>query len=133
MLFRSYHGYKFIINFLDDYSSYTYSELLKTKDAAFVAFKKFKALTEKKTGKKIKQFCIDQGGEFLNGEFKHFLNVEGILVHPSAPHMHQQNGRAERLNRTLIDKEHYTIWLAFLSLGGNLLTKQLSSSTTAHL
>ena len=48
-----------MINFLDDYSSYTYHELLKTKDAAFVAFKKFKALTEKKTGKKIKQFRIE--------------------------------------------------------------------------
>ena len=86
------------------YRLYAYHEILKTKDTAFVAFKKFKALTEKKTGKKIKQFHIDQGGEFLNGEFKHFLNVEGILVHPSAPHTHQQNGRAERLNRTLTDK-----------------------------
>ena len=74
---QSYHGYKFIINFLDDYSSYAYSELLKTKDTAFVAFKKFKAITEKKTGKKIKEFRIDRGGEFLNGEFKHFLNEIG--------------------------------------------------------
>ena len=67
-------------------------------------FKKFKAITEKKTSKKIKQFCIDRGGEFSNGKFKHFLNVEGISVHPSAPHTHQQNGRAECLNRTLMDK-----------------------------
>lgn len=38
---KSYHGYKYFISFIDDYSSFAWILLLKTKDQAFDAMKEF--------------------------------------------------------------------------------------------
>jgi transposase InsO family protein len=46
----------------------------------------------------------DRGGEFLSHEFIDWLKTKGIKHHLSAPHVHQQNGHAERLNNTLLEK-----------------------------
>ena len=52
----------------------------------------------------VKEFMTDAGGEYksidLQNKFKHL----GIISCTSVPHMHQQNGRAERLNLTLMEK-----------------------------
>ena len=44
----------------------------------------------------------DNGGEFISGEFKDVCNVEGIQGELIAPHNPQQNGVAERKNRTIV-------------------------------
>jgi hypothetical protein len=47
--------------------------------------------------------CIrsDRGTEFLNQELKSFCSSQGIEMDTSAPGTLQQNGMAERMNRTL--------------------------------
>ena len=47
---------------------------------------------------------FDGGTEFLNDTFKNMLRYNGILSETSVPDMHQQNGRAEHLNCTIMDK-----------------------------
>ena len=37
-------------------------------------------------------------------ELQSFLHEQGIVYETSTPHIHQQNGRAERLNWTLLEK-----------------------------
>jgi len=37
-------------------------------------------------------------------ELQSFLHEQGIVHETSTPHVHQQNGRAEWLNRTLLEK-----------------------------
>jgi len=46
----------------------------------------------------------DSGGEYKSKEFDEILKKEGIKVLQSVPHTPQQNGHAERFNRTLMDK-----------------------------
>ena len=46
----------------------------------------------------------DFGGEYKSKEFDLLLKNMGIKTRTSVPHMHQQNGHAERFNRTLMDK-----------------------------
>ena len=53
---------------------------------------------------KIKHFRSDRGGEFKSHEFDSFLKQKGIIRELSAPHIHQQNGHAERLNDTILEK-----------------------------
>ena len=46
----------------------------------------------------------DAGGEYTSTAFLIMMKEKGITVLQSVPHAHQQNGRAERLNRTLSDR-----------------------------
>ena len=52
----------------------------------------------------VKTFMTDAGGEYKSLDLSRKLKELGILSRTSVPHMHQQNGRAEHLNRTLIEK-----------------------------
>jgi transposase InsO family protein len=44
------------------------------------------------------------GGEFKSKGLRTFLKELGINILTSVPHMHQQNGRAERFIRTIVEK-----------------------------
>ena len=94
-------GYEYFVTFIDDYSRYGYIYLLHRKSETFEKFKEFKAEAEKQTGKSIKTLRSDRGGEYLLGEFRNYLSECGITSQLSAPGMPQQNGVAERRNRTL--------------------------------
>src|SRR5258705_13621001 len=52
----------------------------------------------------LKRSCLTLGGEYKSREFEKFLKENGIQSRNSVPNMHQQNGRAEHFNRTLMDK-----------------------------
>ena len=40
----------------------------------------------------------------MSHEFQTFLSSRGVTHQTSVPHMPQQNGRAERFNRTILEK-----------------------------
>ena len=50
----------------------------------------------------MKALRSDNGGEFISAEFKEFCSAEGIWRELIAPHNPQQNGVAERKNRTIV-------------------------------
>eukprot|EP00253_Pinus_taeda_P027289 PITA_27289 len=77
-------------------------KLEQKKDQTLTKFCEFKALVEKELGKKIKALRSDNGGEYVSQEFKDFCAAEGIKRELMAPHNAQQNGLAERKNRTIV-------------------------------
>ena len=77
--------------------------LHEKKDEVFSKFKEFKALIENHTEKKIKTFRSDNGGEFTSNEFKELCKDLGIKRELSTPYSPQQNGVAERKNRTIME------------------------------
>ena len=96
-------GFEYFVTFTDDYSRYGYIYLLRRKSECFEKFKAFKAEMEKRHGKYIKTLRSDRGGEYISREFINFLSEQGITSQLSAPGMPQQNGVAERRNRTLME------------------------------
>lgn len=60
-------------------------------------------LIQKSTGMAIKGMHSDQGTEFTNGKLRTYCQGEGIAQHFSTPHTPEQNGTAERTNRTVFD------------------------------
>ncbi|KAH9799312.1 hypothetical protein KPL71_000313 [Citrus sinensis] len=56
------------------------------------------------TGKKIKRLRTDNGLEYCSNEFDKFCKSKGIARHNIVRHTPQQNGLAERINRTLLEK-----------------------------
>ena len=60
-----------------------------------------KALVEKQSGKSIKCLRTNNGREYINHRFEDCCVIEGIRLQHSMPYCPQQNGVAERKNRTL--------------------------------
>ena len=58
---------------------------------------------EKQLGMPIKALRSDQGGEYLDKEFRSYLTNNGILSHLIVPGTPQKNGVAKRRNMTLFD------------------------------
>ena len=96
-------GYEYFITFIDDYSRYGYVYLMRRKSEAFEKFKEFRAEVENQLGKRIKAIRSNCGGEYLLGDFKDYLTQNGIVSQLTAPGTPQQNGVAERRNRTLLE------------------------------
>ncbi|KAH9762600.1 Integrase catalytic domain-containing protein [Citrus sinensis] len=97
-------GAKYFLSLIDDYSRMVWVYLLKSKNKVFEKFKQWKALVETQTGRKVKRLRIDNGLEFCNQQFNDFCAQNGVVRHKTVRHTPQQNGLAERMNRTLMDK-----------------------------
>ena len=88
---ESYSRFKYLVSFIDDHSSHTWIALLHKKSKT-----QFKA--------DIQMLMSDFWREHKLKDFEKFLKDNGIQSHTSVPHMHQQNGCAERFNRIIMDK-----------------------------
>ncbi|KAJ9565577.1 hypothetical protein OSB04_001543 [Centaurea solstitialis] len=85
---------KYIALFIDDYSRKCWTYYLAEKGQVFNTFKCFKACVEKETGSFIQCLRTDRGGEYNSTELR-------TTTHSSI--FPQQNGVAERKNRTLLN------------------------------
>ncbi len=97
----THQGFRYWVSFIDDFSRFKAVYLLKRKSETFAAFKQFKAWSENITGQKLGCLRDDKGGEYMSREFEEFCIDHGIQRQHSARNRPQQNGVAERANRTL--------------------------------
>lgn len=100
---RSMNQEKYFITFVDDASRWCEVYLLGQKSGALTAFKMYKNRIENLAGNRIKSLQTDNGLEYCNAEFNKYLQDCGIERRLTVPHTPQQNGVAERINRTLLD------------------------------
>ena len=89
--------------FVDEASGYVTLALLRSKDGAFEAFQKYKALAENQTSCRIKHLRDDKGGEFVSKNFQEFCDAAGIVREHTIRATPEQNGRVERVNRWIAD------------------------------
>ena len=59
---------------------------MQKKDQTLLRFCEFKALVEKESGKKIRAFQSENGGECVSQQFKDFCAAEGIKRELMTPH-----------------------------------------------
>lgn len=95
---------KYFATFLDDYSDYSSVVLLKNKSDTYQAIKDTFILLENTTESKVKAVRSDQGGEYISTELKEYFKEKGIDHQMTTAYSPQSNGKAERLNRTLLEK-----------------------------
>jgi len=100
---ESLGGSRYFVTFIDDYSRYTEVTMLHKRSDVLKAFKNYKRRVENQTGQRIKKLRTDNGREYLSNEFKKFLEDEGIARQLSVEYTPQQNGVAERANRTIVE------------------------------
>jgi transposase InsO family protein len=110
-------GSKYLLTFTDDCSRFSEVFFLKRKCEVLDKFREYKTRNERLTGKKIKVVRSDNGGEYVNEEMERYFKSEGIRHELTMPYSPQQNGIAERLNRTLCTKARCMLRSAGLGLG----------------
>lgn len=97
------NGKRYILCFIDDYSRKAWVYFLKAKSEAFGQFKLFKKKVKTETGKHIKCLRTDRGGEYTSHEFSDYCKEQGIRRQLTTAYTPQQNGIAERKNRTVMN------------------------------
>ena len=105
-------GERYFITFIDDFSRYGYVYLLHEKSQSVDTLEVFVNEVERQLDRKVKIVRSDRGGEYYGrydesgqcpGPFAKFLESRGICAQYTMPGTPQQNGVAERRNRTLMD------------------------------
>jgi transposase InsO family protein len=96
-------GARYFVTFIDNFSRKSHVYLLKAKGEVFKKFKAYKALVKNEPSMKIKTLRLDNKREFVTKKFDDFLHECGIERQTSAPYTPQQNGVAERANRTIME------------------------------
>jgi transposase InsO family protein len=94
-------GKKLFLLLVDDRSRYMWITLLRSKDEAAEAIKRFRAGAELESGERLHTLRTDRGGEFTSAHFIDYCAEHGIQRHLTAPYSPQQNGVVERRNQTI--------------------------------
>ncbi|GKA38552.1 ribonuclease H-like domain-containing protein [Tanacetum coccineum] len=94
-------GFKYYVLFLDHFSHYLWIYPLKHKSDMFGKFVHFRKYVQNQFKCDIKSFQCDHGGEFDNNQLHTLFATHGIQLRFSCPKTSQQNGKAERMIRTI--------------------------------
>ena len=100
---RTAQGFRYFVGFHDDASSYHAVYLLRKKSDTFDAFMEFKAYAERLTGKQSRVLQDDKGGEFTGLRWDAMYAQTGIKPRHTTRKRPEQNGVAERANRTVVE------------------------------
>lgn len=146
---------KYFLTFIDDFSRKVFVYFLKQKSEVLDRFKEFKRLVENQTGRRIekivdgitkdgdqltkntiKKLRTDNGGEFLSTEFIEYCKSNGIQHQLTNAYTPQQNGVAERMNRTIVEKAKCllfdaklpkTYWAEAVNMATFIINKSVNS------
>ncbi|GMF45584.1 unnamed protein product [Phytophthora fragariaefolia] len=97
-------GAKYVLTLVDDHSRYVEAYFMKKKSEVASKLKEFNAFYETQWGERLKCIRSDNGTEFVNGTVAELCRRNGIMHQRSVPYSPQQNGVAERMNRTIMEK-----------------------------
>lgn len=93
-------GFRYTLAVIDDCTQAGWKRFLKHKSDVKDEIIALITELETSTERKLKVVQLNGGGEFLNNALGDWFKSKGISLEISAPDTHQQNGVAERYNRT---------------------------------
>jgi hypothetical protein len=96
-------GSRYYVTFIDDATRKTWVYCIRQKYDVFDTFKKWKALVENETKKRLKCLRSNNGGEYFSKEFDDYYSYQGIHREKTVPGTPQENGLSERMNKTIME------------------------------
>ena len=103
-------GSRYFTTLIDDHSNFVWVYMLKQKSDFLDVFMEWIAKIENQTERKVKMFRSDNGGEYVSQDLKNVCKDRGITLQPTIPYTPQQNGVAERMNRTIMENVRATLY-----------------------
>ncbi|SDA08332.1 BZ3501_MvSof-1269-A2-R1_Chr8-1g09769 [Microbotryum saponariae] len=96
-------GKRYLVTFLDDHSRKLWAYAIDHKSDVFPTFQTWLAEVELETNARLRILRTDNGGEYRSNAFTEFCKSKGIRRQYSIPYTPQQNGRAERVNLSIVE------------------------------
>ncbi|GKE96738.1 retrovirus-related pol polyprotein from transposon TNT 1-94, partial [Tanacetum coccineum] len=96
------NGKKYILVIVDDYSRYTWTLFLRSKDETLEVLKDFLTMIQHNLQAQVISVRIDRGTKFLNKTLHAYFKEECIEHQTSTPRTPEQNDVVKRRNRTLV-------------------------------
>nr|GEZ47200.1 hypothetical protein [Tanacetum cinerariifolium] len=103
MRVTSINGKRYVLVIVDDYSRYTWTYFLRSKDETPEVLIDFLKLVQRGLQAQVGVVRTDKGTEFLNQTLHAYFATEGIQHQTSVARTPKQNDVVERRNRTLIE------------------------------
>ena len=139
----------YCIPLYDDFSGLSLVRFSKTKHAAAEALKdmilELEATCQANVGRlSVTRLRTENAKEFISKDFKSWLKEKGIQQELSYPYSPESNGKAERLNRTLVDtartlmvgishlKGHEQLWAEAIHTAIFLRNRMYTSACCVH-
>nr|GFA61736.1 Gag-Pol polyprotein [Tanacetum cinerariifolium] len=116
MRVASINGKKYVLVIVDDYSRYTWTHFLRSKDETPKVLIDFLRLVQRGLHAQVRIVQTDKGTKFLNKTLHAYFASEGILHQTSIARTPKQNGVVERRNRTLVEVTQIMLSAAKVSL-----------------
>nr|GEX04244.1 hypothetical protein [Tanacetum cinerariifolium] len=123
MRVASINGKKYILVIIDDYSRYTWTLFLRSKDETPKVLKDFLTIIQRNLQAPIISVRTNRGTEFLNKTLHAFFKKKGIEHQTFTPRTPKQNGIVKRQNRTLIEVARIMLSASKLPLDSENLDK----------
>ena len=99
-----WNGSKYFVSFIDDFTHFAVIYNIKKKWDVFKALKEYEAMASVQLGASICKITVDQGTEYCSKNQEQWYKHKGIQLQNTMSYSPQQNGVAERFNRTVIEK-----------------------------
>ena len=96
-------GSRYFVVFIDDYSRYSWIFHMKNHSELLQVYSNFAKMVETQFSKRIKIFQSDNALEYTQYAFQAVFHSYGIVHHLTCPGTSQQNGRAKRKLRHILD------------------------------
>ena len=106
---------KYYVFFLDDNTHFLWVYPLRRKSEVFSKFKHFSNYVENQFNSQIQGVQCDNGGEYDNRQFHDYCDTKGIQMRFTCPHTSQQNGKSERMIRTINNAVRSLLFQAHLA------------------
>ena len=97
-------GRYYLATYLDDYSKLSIVRSIAAKSEVATLTIEVIELLENQSGRRLRVIRSDNGTEYLNKTLSDYLKSKGILHQTTVRYTPEQNGAAERLNRTLLER-----------------------------
>ncbi|KAJ9508260.1 hypothetical protein QJQ45_011766 [Haematococcus lacustris] len=109
-------GSLYVATFLDEHTKLSVCVPISSKSQVPDVVRTVIEQLETQSGLRCKAIRTDNGTEYVNSRMTEYLSSKGIVHQHSAPYSPQQNGAAERLNRTIFEKARSILHAANISL-----------------
>lgn len=103
MSVQSLASARFFVTFKDDATGFRHVYFIRHKSDVFDRFQEYEQLVSNKFSRTIKTLRTDNGLEYCNEKMQKYLKTKGIVMENTTPYTPQQNGKAERDNRTIVE------------------------------
>ena len=100
----TYNGHRWAAIYTDDATRVRWVVSFKEKGEAYQTTVDFINMVKTQYNRKIKRLRMDNGKEYGGQKLIDFAKQNGILLEPTVPYTPEQDGVAERTNRTLLTR-----------------------------